>query len=1156
MSDLLSHILSKFPTSPLLAKAGHFVVDETLGTGLLFAAEFKKNPTKRAIVSSSLYSAQRLYEFMLNFLSEDELIFFPGDELLRAETLVSSKEFLVQRLYGMAEALEEKPRILITHPSALLRFLPRPKTFLEATITLEKGKEYDLKELKEQLIALGYERVERVEAPLQFAARGDILDVYSVSSLSPARIEFFGDEIDAIRLFDLSSQRSKESQDAYVVLPATDIYLDENELTNLAFAVKTKENEDKTILSEALFVDEQKHIESALQNYVEHSYKPTLYRYFTLAHEDHPYSIIDYFHPELLFVGNKAQFETTLGMLETEASEYLTELFNRGKICSGLRQYMEVSDATKAALRTRYGVPFASQREDIQFSVHKAAANTGGFNGIVPHIQSYLSTNEKVLLCVSDAHKRESVLRVLDENNIPYETVEGFADPKDKLGISLSYLNEGFEIPSLSRVYLSENDIFGRKNVTARFASRFKNATVLRSFEDLKPGDYVVHEYSGIGKFAGIETLLVDGNHRDFLHILYADNQALYVPLEQFRLVRKYAGREGAAPKLSHLYSGEWDKKKKQIQSRVNELAERLIALYGTRAKGNGFAFPPDDELQLRFESEFMYELTSDQAKAVADIKADMESPNIMDRLLCGDVGFGKTEVAFRAAFKAFLAGKQVAMLCPTTLLARQHYEVAKERFQSFGIRIGLVSRMVPLKEQKATIKKTKEGQIDLLIGTHRLLSKEIEFKDLGLLIVDEEQRFGVEQKERIKEYKTAVDVLTLSATPIPRTLQMSLIGIRALSEINTPPSFRVPIQTYVIPQSEEVIDELVARELGRGGQVFYLHNNIDSIYAVASKLAKRVPLANIGVAHGRMDRNEVEDIMTKFYDGEINVLVCTSIVENGIDVPNANMIVVEDADHFGLSQLYQIKGRVGRGNRIAYAYLMYRPQKEMNEDAQKRLKAISEFTELGSGYKIAQRDLMIRGAGDILGPEQAGFIDSVGLDLYLKLLNEAIESKKENKPVEPPVPRKMFAIDAYIPAEYANNADKLELYQELDSLQNEKEIEAFRKKVRDIHGRVPNEVGLLINKKKIDLLLEKEEFEGVEEFGSRVDITLASAFSRMNGIGNLLFESLSDYLSLLRVSFVERKLKIMMQKGEQWVTDLLSVLRIVDKVYEAAKKN
>ena len=1150
MSDVLTAIKTLFPTSPLLSEKGDFVVDETLGVGLLFAADFSRNKQKRAIIASNLYGAQRLYEFLANFLDEDDLIFFPGDELLRAETLVSSKEFLVQRLFGMQQSLEDKPRILITHPSALLRYLPSPERYVEKTLKLVKGEEYDLTDLKETLVELGYERVERVVAPLQFAARGDIIDVFSVSSTSPARIEFFGDQIDAIRIFGLGDQRSYTEADEYTVLPATDIFVSEDELTQLALTTDRLLKEDEELHSPALMEDERAFVSSELQRYITHDYKPSLYRYFTLLF-DRPFSILDYFRPSEVFIANKNQYRQTVNMLRSEADEYLAELHERGRVVSGLHQYMESHQAIKKGPSLHYGVHFVATGDETVFTVHKAAVNSGGFNGIVTHIRTYLSTNEKTVLCLSDKHKWNSVVELLRENDIPFEEVSGFDLPKEALGISSTYLNEGFEIPSLKTAFLSENDIFGRKNVAARFANRFKNATVLHSFEDLKPGDYVVHEYNGIGQFAGIETLLVEGNHRDFLHILYADKQALYVPLEQFRLVRKYAGREGAAPKLSHLYGGDWEKKKKQIQNRVNELADRLIALYGARAKGTGFAFPPDDELQRQFENEFMYELTSDQAKALDDIKSDMQKPDIMDRLLCGDVGFGKTEVAFRAAFKAICAGKQVALLCPTTLLARQHYEVAKERFQSFGVRLGILSRMVPARDQRETIRLAKEGKVDLVIGTHRLLSKEVSFKDLGLLIVDEEQRFGVEQKERIKELKSSVDVLTLSATPIPRTLQMSLIGVRALSEINTAPMSRVPIQTYVVPQSEEVIDELIARELGRGGQVFYLHNNIDSIYAVASKLGNRVPMANIGVAHGRMSKEEVEDVMSRFYDGDINVLVCTSIVENGIDVPNANMIIVEDADHFGLSQLYQIKGRVGRGNRIAYAYLLYRPHKEMNEDAQKRLKAISEFTELGSGYKIAQRDLMIRGAGDILGPEQAGFIDSVGLDLYLKLLNEAIQSKKQEQPIAPPEPRKMFDLDAFIPSSYASDADKLELYQELDALRSEKELEGYRKKVRDIYGRVPEEVAALIEKKRVDLQAENEEIEEIEEIGNRIDITIAQCFSRINGIGNELFDSLSDYLGIIRVAFIERKLKIMLTKREHWLRDLLSILKIVHKVYE-----
>ncbi len=520
-----------------------------------------------------------------------------------------------------------------------------------------------------------------------------------------------------------------------------------------------------------------------------------------------------------------------------------------------------------------------------------------------------------------------------------------------------------------------------------------------------------------------------------------------------------------------------------------------------------------------------------------------------MDRLICGDVGFGKTEIAFRAAFKAIDAGKQVAMLVPTTLLARQHFEVAQKRFASFGVRLGLLSRLVPTDIQKKTIEGLAEGKVDFVIGTHRLLSKTIQYKDLGLLIIDEEQRFGVEQKEKIKEMKKDVDVLTLSATPIPRTLQMSLVGIRPISEINTAPPSRMPIQTYVTPFKQSVADELVEKELARGGQVFYVHNVVETIYNVAVKMEKRIPGARIGVVHGQMDREESESVMEKFYDGEINVLICTSIVENGIDVPNANMIIVEDADKFGLAQLYQIKGRVGRGNRIAYAYLMYKAQKNMNEDAQKRLKAIQEFTELGSGYKIAQRDLMIRGAGDILGPEQAGFIDSVGLDLYLKMLNEAVEEKTKGVKPKERTPRKLFDIDAYIPKEYAEDSDKIELYQAFDDILTQEDLDNYVKKIKDVYGKLPKEVELLVQKKRIDILLDNPEFETISDNPKSIDVFLSSTFSSKDGLGYELFNALNCYLEIIRMSYLEKKLRLILRKREKWMDDLEKILRIVHQI-------
>ena len=1124
-------------------------MEENLGCPLLVASLFAKRKENFAIVSNNQYSAQRTYEFLLNFFSEDEVVFFPSDELLRAESLASSRELLSQRLYAMGKLVSEGPHILVTHPSALLRFLPEKKRFIEECRQIHVGDEIDLKAIKSQLVEMGYESVNKIEHSLQFASRGDILDIYSVNYLSPIRIEFFGDEVESIRLFDVSTQESKSTLKECLVLPATDIFLNDDETTNFAIKLKKQIDLDSERLGPALGEKERESCMADLEYFISKNYKQNLYKYFGFA-LGKSNSIISYFDPEVIYVVNGDQFKESTTNLNFEAHSYLGEYHEEGLACSGLEQYMSPAEAF-GSRKVVVSRPFSASADTQIFNVHKIAIVGRNMASIVPTIQSYLRQNDHVVLALSEPQQRKTIISFLNDASIPFEEVKNLAIPKEKLGICTVSLSEGFEIPALKLAYLSSNELFGKRSVSSRFTTRFKEATILKSYEDLKPGDYVVHEYNGIGQFIDVTTILDEGIHRDFLQIAYAGGEYLYVPLEQFRLVRKYSGREGAAPKLSRLSGSDWKKRKEGIKKKIDDLADRLIALYGTRAKEGGFAFPKDDEFQRQFEEEFPYELTRDQKEALVDIKRDMESPEAMDRLVCGDVGFGKTEVAFCAAFKAISAGKQVAMLAPTTLLARQHYDVAIGRFATFGVKIALFSRMVSPAEQKEAIEKLKNGQIDLAIGTHRLLSKEIAFKDLGLLIVDEEQRFGVEQKERIKEMKNQVDVLTLSATPIPRTLQMSLAGIRPISEINSPPQDRMPIETHVVPFKESIADELIQRELSRGGQVFYLHNRVDSIFAVASKMARRIQGASIGVVHGQMEKEQIEDTMEKFYEGEINVLICTSIVENGIDVPNANMIIVENASIFGLSQLYQIKGRVGRGNRIAYAYLMYPQGKNMNENARKRLSAIQEFTELGSGYKIAQRDLMIRGAGDILGSEQAGFIDSIGLDLYLKLLDEAVASKKSG--ILPPEvkPNRLFRLDAYIPKQYASKSDKIQLYQELEEIKTMEQLGSFQKKMKDIYGKLPEEVVLLITKKRIDILAEKEEFESLEEYDDRVVISLSDHFSRIDGIGNDLFNLVVPYLSFIRAGFSGKKLSITVKKvNDDWINDLEKVMKAVDKAY------
>jgi transcription-repair coupling factor (superfamily II helicase) len=727
--------------------------------------------------------------------------------------------------------------------------------------------------------------------------------------------------------------------------------------------------------------------------------------------------------------------------------------------------------------------------------------------------------------------------------------------PNKGIAITLKNMDEGFEIPDFAFACITSKELFGYRQKTSKYFSRYKEATILTSHEDLTVGDYVVHEYSGIGQYLGIKTIEIDNLHKDYLHIQYAGTDVLYVPLSQFKLVRKFSGKEGAAPRLHRLQSKDWENTKKKIKEKVDDLAARLVELYKNRSVTAGYAFPADDELQSQFENQFPYELTPDQQRSVKEIKADMEKPFPMDRLLCGDVGFGKTEVAFRAAFKAINAHKQVAILCPTTLLARQHYERAADRFASFGIQIAIFSRLIPEAKQKAYIKDILAGKIQLIIGTHRLLSKDIVYRDLGLLIVDEEQRFGVEQKEKIKEIRTNVDVLTLSATPIPRTLQISLLGIRQLSQINTSPLNRVPIQTYVMRHDPLVVKELIERELAREGQVYYLHNRVEDIYLVASQLKTKIKGSRAGVVHGQMDKDEIEDVMVDFYNGTINLLVCTSIIENGIDVSNANLIIVEQAANFGLAQLYQIKGRVGRGNRIAYAYLLYEEAERLNEQANKRLKAIQEFTELGSGYKIAQRDLMIRGAGDILGPEQAGFIDTVGLDMYLQLLNEAIQEKKTGILTPPITSVASLMIDAYIPETYAKNEDKVELYQAIETAKTFEELQTIEAYIRDLYGRLPDQVQNLLKKRHFDLLTSHPSVGSWQETKAYLDVFCSEAFTNLNRSGTVLFDRIQQHLQVLKVNYANRILRIRLQKTGDWFSILMDLIRALVETYDSLSK-
>ncbi len=1131
-------------TPSLSLKKGHFVVDDSIGISLLVALNYEQSGGKYLLITSNLYKAQRIYSLITSFINKDDVLLFPSDELIRAETLAQTKEMVAQRLFVLNELVNGRGKIVVANIASATRYLPRPSLFKESAIELKVGGHYDIQNIKKQLTKMGYLLVNKIDQSLQYASRGDILDVFSVNYDQPIRIEFFDDEIESIRFFEISNQISVKKLQKATILPAYDILLSDEEV---------KESGDKIY---DILENDQKHLDygtfellrdstvTDIDKILQGHYDEKIYKYFGLISNGH-YSLFDYCQGFTnVFVDNVA-IESSNELLQEESIEYLNELHERGKIISHLGMFQDIHRIAniKTGITTSQLI---ESNKDLIFDLKTVPFSANKRSDAIGIIHNYLNQEYTICICLSNHEQLSLCQKELTANKIPYELTKPFELPeKSKISISLTNLEIGFFIPSEKIVFLSSKELFNEKVRVGRFDSRFKEGTILKSYEDLEPGDYVVHEYQGIGQFVEVQTLETDGVHKDYLKIAYHGGEILYVPLSQFQLVRKYLGKEGTAPRLSRLHSKDWENTKKKIKEKVNDLAERLMNLYKERSQVQGFAFNQDDEFQIDFNNSFEYDFTYDQEKAWNDIKKDMESPHPMDRLLCGDVGFGKTEVAFRAAFKAILSGKQVAILCPTTLLARQHYELALKRFTPYDVKVACFSRLIPDKKQNEFIKGINEGKIHLSIGTHRLLSKDISFKDLGLLIIDEEQRFGVEQKEKIKELKTNIDVLTLSATPIPRTLQISLLGVRSMSIINTAPSERMPIQTYVTPFNIDVVKELIERELGRNGQVFFLHNNISTLYLRAHELEQMLPGVSIGVAHGQMPRDEIEDVMIRFYNGDIQVLICTSIVENGIDVPNANMIIVEDSENYGLSQLYQIKGRVGRSDRIAYAYLMYNGNKRLNEKAEKRLKALQDFTELGSGYKIAQRDLMIRGAGDILGPEQAGFIDSIGLDMYIKLLNEAVQEKISGVKEEEIETNPNLSLDAYIPKEYANDGDKIGLYQEILMAPSIEDLEILKEKIRDIYGELPKEVGLLFNKRRIDLLVRESQIEELNEVLQNIEIVLGDRFIKIRGIGNILFEALIPYLNFIKVSYANNKFKVIMKKRKTWIDDLQDILQV-----------
>ena len=739
------------------------------------------------------------------------------------------------------------------------------------------------------------------------------------------------------------------------------------------------------------------------------------------------------------------------------------------------------------------------------------------------------------------------MIEMFDRHEMKY-TLTGIEDEIfDGISMYVGQISCGMELLDERVVILTAKELFGEVTLKRPKYFRYKDARVIKDYQELSVGDYVVHDQYGIGQYLGIKTLEVKGYHKDYLYVAYAGDDTLYIPVEQFKMIRKYSSAHGKIPTIHSLGSSKWEKAKIKARQKIDDIADQLISLYAARMSQPGFAFSKDNDLQIEFEKKFGYELTIDQQRSLDEIKEDMEKPQPMDRLLCGDVGFGKTEVALRAAFKAILDHKQVAFLCPTTILSMQHYKTALKRFEDFPVEIALLNRFTTTKQKNKILKDLKDGKIDLLIGTHRILSKDIKFSDLGLLVIDEEQRFGVRQKEKIKEYRKTIDVLVLSATPIPRTLQMSLMGIRGLSQIETPPKNRLPVQTYVIEKNNVLIKQVIERELARDGQVFYLYNRTQEIENVAYNIASTIPNAKVAIGHGQMNKDDLEDVMLRFMNKEFNVLVCTTIIETGIDIPNANTIIVEDADKFGLAQLYQIRGRVGRSDRGAYAYLLYKKDKVINSDAMKRLKAIKEFTELGSGYKIAMRDLSIRGSGDLLGGKQAGFIDDIGFEMYMKILQDALDEKMGvEKQAQEDIKNLNISVDGYIPDNYVeSDFEKLELYQKLDKARTISDLNSLKAEFTDYYGRLPQAIETLLEKRKLDILSSYEIVDDIIDHSKNVEVRFTKQAAQKIA-GDQLFIQAHQLFTKPQFKAFQNQITIIIQKDGQWLNHLNQLLEKV----------
>ncbi len=1069
------------------------------------------------IISPNLLQAQKMYDDLAKLIGEDMVHYYPADEFIAADMATSSPELRAARIETLDHMIHQQKGVYVIPIAGMRKIMAPKEVWTNLNLTAKLGEEIDVEEWLNQLVTMGYSRSQMVTSPGEFALRGGILDIYPPYSENPVRIELFDTEVDSIRTFSADDQRSINKLKDIHLLPATEFVVTKNQRQQFAQRLESALSESlkkvkKKEIQEQLYQNVQMDIELLQQGELPEFAN----RYGSLLYEK-PAFLGDYFAKDGLVVYDEyGRIQEVMEAWEKEEKEWFISLIEEGKMVHAVKPSYSMKEVSAMIqLPILYFSLFARNFSGVRFRdiTSLSCKPMQHFHGQMPLLKGEIERWQRekftVLFMAEDGSRLPTIQTTLEDYDIHIQI--GTPEAEGIFAIT-GNLSAGFELPMQRVAVVTEEELFKQKPKKKRNrAQKMSNAERIKSYTEIKSGDYVVHVHHGIGKYVGIETLDVGGKHKDYLHIRYRADDKLYVPVDQIDLIQKYIGSEDKEVKLHKLGGTEWGKTKTKVSRAVQDIADDLIKLYAKREAEKGFAFSPDGDEQRAFEEAFQYEETEDQLRTIQEVKIDMEKERPMDRLVCGDVGYGKTEVAIRAAFKAVLDGKQVAFLVPTTILAQQHYETLLERFQDYPVTIGVLNRFRSRKQQNETISGLQAGTVDIVVGTHRLLSKDVVYKDLGLLVVDEEQRFGVTHKEKIKKLQTKVDVLTLTATPIPRTLHMSMVGVRDLSVIETPPADRFPVQTYVMEHNGALVREAIERELARDGQVFYLHNRVEDIAKKVEEIQMLVPDARIGSAHGRMTERDLENVILKFLEGEYDVLVTTTIIETGIDIPNVNTLIINDADRMGLSQLYQLRGRVGRSSRVAYAYFMYQRDKVLTEVAEQRLQAVKEFTELGSGFKIAMRDLSIRGAGNLLGAQQHGFIDSVGFDLYSQMLEEAITErqtgvkKEEEKDIEIIIPFDAYIPDTYIPDGY----QKIQMYKRIKSMDEEEDYSEIIDELQDRFGDFPVETERLLRIGRMKVWAKQAGVESIKTKNKIITIEISEEGTAKLDGGKVVAESM-----------------------------------------------